>query len=120
MNRLCDEMRTQVTNTLNTKILHSPINIKDINSRPIYPIYYLFDGYIDADIGSSIIHRARMRRIYNLDTIFNIDVGGDDDSNLISVENPTHSTIIHFFNIVRPFSKVPFSLISASDKIFNP
>jgi hypothetical protein len=54
------------------------------------PIYYLFDGYLNVEIGSSYIKRNIINEYFNINHYFLID-----NNNLIDFPNPSHATTLY-------------------------
>ena len=56
----------------------------------ISPIYYLFDGYINENIGSDSKIRNYINNVFNINTLFSINT-----YQLTDLPNPTHSTNLY-------------------------
>ena len=69
------------------------INKNDITSL-IYPIHYLFDSYINDEIGNTSSNTKKIRDILNLD-----EITGLNPDNIFTLEHPSHITLIYKFDI---------------------
>ena len=60
----------------------------------IIPIYYLFDKYINKELGSSYKKLSNIRDLYDLDNILNLK-----NNSIINIPAPGHATILYKYEI---------------------
>jgi len=75
-------------------IIEPQIFDKKILNCIIYPIYYFFDGYLNPEIGSTKEVRNELRKLYQLDKIFDLEY-----DSIINIPSNVHSTILCKFEL---------------------
>ena len=85
----------QIKDFLNS--IHNKIDYKSSQNdlqNVMFPLYYMFDGDISSEIGSSSRIRSIIRDFLKLDNIFKLD-----PNNIIDVPNESHATLFYRMNI---------------------
>ena len=82
----------EIINLVRTSMKEKMEQHINMELKMMMPIFYLFDGDINENIGESNKNRIIMRTLCKSDELFNII-----DANLINIQHPTHSTLLYKF-----------------------